>query len=85
MIATAGMSIRMDEVGSGEAIVGVTEDCAIAVMGPQGAILTIDVDGSVAGDPAAVEQEALAIGAGNFRGRALLGLARLALRISRPN
>jgi hypothetical protein len=83
----AGMTVRLDldDVGCGEAIVGITEDCAIAVMGPRGAILTIDVDGRVSGDPAAVEQEALAIGAGNYRGRALLGLARLALRVSRFN
>ena len=76
------MTVEADQAYDGDAI---SDDCAVVVMGPKGAILTIHTDGTVSGDPAAVEREALAPGTDRIRGRALLGLARLALRVSRPN
>jgi hypothetical protein len=77
------VEVETDQVCDGEAT---TDDAAVVVMGPDGALLTIHLDGSVSGDPAAVEQEGLSVvGTGSPLGRALLGLARLALRVSRPN
>jgi len=84
MAVNIGMTVLLDAEAS-PALSRIERDCAVAVVGPDGsAIFTITEDGNVEGDPEAVERAALAELAVNDRARALLALARLAKKVSRP-
>jgi hypothetical protein len=83
MAVNIGMSVSLDREASSETIRRIDRDYAIAVVGPDGTLFTVDEDGSVEGDPEAVERAALPDN--SLRARGLLALARLAKKVVAAN